>query len=238
MDPKSEWQQGVYDTGEFKTRPFAVHETYFCKMNFHSINNHMQDFHFPACRKKGTPQWTQKVKYTMGCMTLGTWDIHIGTLAIHKIYFVKVVFHLISKSHSASFSSLTEPGGYQSINVIGSKTVYYSESKLTYDNALNKCKEVGSGLVEIKTEKEFQEVGPFTLIFPRLLYQIFHWSLLLTSSSLNGSTLKVIGLASMTRRCLTPLYGSQKTHCQLTYLLTGGHLTSRTIGREIRSAYI
>ena len=144
---------------------------------------------------------------------------------------------------SSGYPSADDAGGsgipgYQS-KVIGSKTLYfYSEDKLTYDDALNKCKEFGSGLVEIKTEEEFQEESPFTWTFPRLLYQIFHWSLLLISSSLNGSTLKVFGLASMTRQCPTPLYGSQKTHCQLTYLLTGGHLTSRTIGREIRSACI
>ena len=91
---------------------------------------------------------------------------------------------------SSAYPSADDAGGsgipgYQS-KVIGSKTLYHSEDKLTYDDALNKCKEFGSGLVEIKTEEEFQEVSPFTWIFPRLLCQIFHSSLLLTSSSLNG----------------------------------------------------
>ena len=71
MTPRGVWPWGI------QIRPFAVHEAYFWKLIFHFINSHMQDFPFPACREKGTPQWTPKVNDTKGCMTLGhsNWTI-------------------------------------------------------------------------------------------------------------------------------------------------------------------
>ena len=33
---------------------------------------------------------------------------------------------------------------------------------MTYDAALSKCQEIGAGLVEMKTEKELQEVRTLT----------------------------------------------------------------------------
>ena len=43
MRPRGVWPWGI------QIGPFAVNKTYFCKVDFHFINNHMQEFPFPAC---------------------------------------------------------------------------------------------------------------------------------------------------------------------------------------------
>ena len=56
---------------------FVSTEQYFACNISTILTSHMQHFPFPACRGKGTPQWTPKVSDTKGCMTLGhsSWSI-------------------------------------------------------------------------------------------------------------------------------------------------------------------
>ena len=67
-----QWTPKVDDTkGGIRNGPFAVHENYFCKMNFHFINWPHAAFPFPAYSEMDTPQCTPKVNGTKGHMTLG-----------------------------------------------------------------------------------------------------------------------------------------------------------------------
>ena len=69
VTPRGVWPWGI------QVGPFAVHKTYFCKVNFHFITSQMQ--HFPFLHAEKGLQWTPWVVDTKGCKTLGhsSWTI-------------------------------------------------------------------------------------------------------------------------------------------------------------------
>ena len=59
----------------------------------------MQHFPFPACREKGTPQWTTpKVMIPRG---VGPWGVQIGIFRVHETYFCKIDSHFFNTPHAA-----------------------------------------------------------------------------------------------------------------------------------------
>ena len=71
LTPKGVWPWGT------QIGPFAVHKTYFCKMNFHFINRPHAAFPFSCIQWNGHPTMYPIVSDTKGCMTLGhsNWTI-------------------------------------------------------------------------------------------------------------------------------------------------------------------
>ena len=82
--PRGGWPWGI------QIGSFAVHETYFCKMDFHFMNKLHAAFSFSCIQRKWHPS-VAKV-YDLLCV----WGIQNGAIALHETYFCQNDFHFIS----------------------------------------------------------------------------------------------------------------------------------------------
>ena len=78
--------------------PFGIHETYFCNMDFHFIDQPHAAFPFSCIKANGHLTVDPKVSDTKGCMTLG---LSNWTISSQQNLFLKIKFPLSSKPHAA-----------------------------------------------------------------------------------------------------------------------------------------
>ena len=72
MTPRGVWPWGI------QVGLFAVHQTYFCKINFNFINRSHAAFPFSCMQRNGRPTMYPKSEWHQGCMTPGhsSWTIY------------------------------------------------------------------------------------------------------------------------------------------------------------------
>ena len=98
VDPKSGWQQGVYDLGPFKLDQLQSKKPIFAKCFSTLLMSHMQHFPFSVSRKRAPYNGPQKWMTKRGVWPLA---IQIRSFAVHETYFCQMDFHFINKPHAA-----------------------------------------------------------------------------------------------------------------------------------------
>ena len=125
MIPRGVWPWGI------QVGPYAVHETYFCKMNLHFINRPHAAFPISCIQWNGQPTCTQKWMAPRG---VWPWGIQIWSLAVHETHFCKMDFHFINQPHAAFPASRNAHPTKYRVGVIALAPEFYASLPSPYES--------------------------------------------------------------------------------------------------------